>query len=139
MIQAVGTSGVAMSTMQRAGPPPPPKEVFSKVDSDQSGTLNLDELQAMLDQLAEKMGGSVPSAEEMMDKLDTDGDGELSTAELEAGRPEGGPQGPPPGPPPNAAQGTVQATSASDVVNAGLLAYLSDDGSRNTSILNIKV
>lgn len=135
MIQAVGTSGIAMSTMQRAGPPPPPKEVFSRVDSDESGTLNLDELQAMLDELAEKMGASGPSAEELMGKLDTDGDGEVSAAEFEAGRPEG----PPPEPPPDAAQEASRSTSASDVDNFGLLAYLSDDTSRNTAILNIKV
>lgn len=135
MIQAVGTSGIAMSTMQRAGAPPSPKEMIAKADGDQSGTLNLDELQAMLDKLAEKIGGAGPSAEEMMGKLDTDGDGELSAAEFEAGRPEGGPQGPPP----NAAQGTAQAASAADTVSAGLLAYLSEGGGRDTSILNIKV
>lgn len=139
MIQAVGTSGIAMSTMQRAGPPPPPKEVFSKVDSDSSGTLNLDELQAMLDQLAEKMGASAPSAEELMGKLDTDGDGEVSAAEFEAGRPEGPPPGSPPGQPPDAAQETAQATSVSDATSLGLLAYLSDNESRNTATLNIRV
>lgn len=139
MIQAVGTSGIAMSTTQRAGPPPPPKEVFSKVDSDSSGTLNLDELQAMLDQLAEKMGASAPSAEELMGKLDTDGDGEVSAAEFEAGRPEGPPPGPPPGSPPGAAQETAQTTSVSDATSLGLLAYLSDTESRNTATLNIRV
>lgn len=92
MVQAVGFSTPAISGLARpSGPPPDPKEVFSRSDSDSDGTLKADELQAMLDQIAEKMGGGDLSAEDLIAKLDTDGDGALTSEEFEAGRPEGPP------------------------------------------------
>jgi hypothetical protein len=77
--------------MRPSGPPPDPKEIFSSTDTNSDGTLKTDELQAMLDQIAEKMGGGGLSAEDLIAKLDTDGDGALSSTEFEAGRPEGPP------------------------------------------------
>jgi hypothetical protein len=95
MVQAVGSSTSAMAGLMRpSGPPPDPKEIFSRSDNDSDGTLKTDELQAMLDQIAEKMGGSGLSAEDLIAKLDTDGDGALSSDEFAAGRPDGPPPAP---------------------------------------------
>ena len=136
MIQAVGTSGIAMSTMQRAGPPPQPKEVFAKADSDESGALNVDELQAMLDELAEKIGSAVPTAEELLGKLDTDGDGEISSASSRRvgrrGRRRGHRRM-------RRAGRTATSSARDNNTSLGLLAYLDEENGRNTSILNIKV
>jgi hypothetical protein len=92
MVQAIGSSTPAMTGLSRpSGPPPDPKEVFSRSDSDSDGTLKTDELQVMLDEIAEKMGGGGLSAEDLIAKLDTDGDGALNSEEFDAGRPEGPP------------------------------------------------
>ncbi len=94
MVQSVGISTTAMTGMPRSGPrPPEPQEVFNRHDSDGDGTLKADELQALLDEIAEKMGGDGTSAVDMIERLDADADGALSSAEFEAGRPEGPPPG----------------------------------------------
>jgi len=96
MIQSIG----GMNTMARpqlnaAQGPPKPEELFAKLDTDGDEALSTDELQAMSDHMAEKMGDNAPSVDDIMAKLDSDGDGAVSFAEFEAGRP----QGPPPGGP----------------------------------------
>lgn len=94
MIQSIGSATTALTSLQRPSMrPPEPQEIFSRSDSDSDGTLTADELQAMLDEIAEKMGNEGPSAADLLEKLDTDGDGALSSAEFEAGRPEGPPPG----------------------------------------------
>lgn len=94
MVQSIGLSTTAMTSFTRpSGPPPPdPQEVFQSHDSDGDGSLKADELQAMLDEIAEKMsGGGDLTAEDLLAKLDADDDGALSADEFAAGRPEGPP------------------------------------------------
>jgi Ca2+-binding EF-hand superfamily protein len=77
-------------------------DLFAKVDTDGSGALSEDELNALSERMqADGMGGEAPS----FSKLDSNGDGSLSQAEFEAGRPappQGAAQGQGPmgGPPP---------------------------------------
>lgn len=96
MVQSVGfaTTTTTMGMARAGARPPDPQEVFSRNDSDGDGTLKADELQTLLDEIAEKMGGDGTTAAELIERLDSDGDGALSSAEFEAGRPEGPPPGP---------------------------------------------
>jgi hypothetical protein len=113
MVQSVGFSSPAVSSLPRpSGPPPDPKEVFSRNDSDGDGTLNADELQTLLDEVAAKMGGDGPTAADLLKKLDGDGDGSVSGAEFEAGRPQG--------PPPDMASYTADGTQEQNSRRFGL-------------------
>lgn len=65
-------------------------DLFGKVDADASGSVNAEELQALL----EKMSGGTASqtgvsSDALFSQLDTDGDGGLTQAEFDAGRPSG--------------------------------------------------
>ncbi len=79
--QLIGAELVAQSPQ---GPPPPPpdldsatKQLIQELDSDDNGTLNVDELGI---------------SEDVFDQADTNGDGELSSDELKAGAPLIGPE-----------------------------------------------
>lgn len=147
MIQAIGSAGTSSYALQgpRAGAPPKPpdpRELFQKVDGDGDGSLNLEELQAMLEEMAQARSAEEgtaparerppePTAEELLSRLDTDGDGLVSQAELEAGRP----QGPPPGGGPGGSAGPAELANGVD-----LLRYLRDSGEddeRRTSYLSL--
>jgi len=94
MINGIG--GMDMSSINGMRPQqrPSPEEMFQKLDTDGSNSLDEMELQAMIDRMSERMGGeNVPSVDDMMAKLDGDGDGVVSQEELEAGRPAGPPPG----------------------------------------------
>ena len=71
---------------------PNPEEVFKKLDTDNNGSLNLDEFKAG------PMGQKDPErAAKVFEKLDADDDGALSLEEFKKGRPPrqgGGPGGP---------------------------------------------
>lgn len=67
-------------------------DLFSKVDSDGSGGVSNDELQALFDKMASDGGVSKTSdstASDLFNQLDTDGDGALTQTEFDAGRPQG--------------------------------------------------
>lgn len=79
-------------------------DLFGKVDTDSSGTLDETELQTLLDHMANGPGSSTTgttetdstsstAAADMLAALDTDGDGSLSESEFDAGRPDNGGQG----------------------------------------------
>jgi Ca2+-binding EF-hand superfamily protein len=114
-------------------------KMFSKVDSDGSGSVDKTELQSMLDHISSNTGTSAGNADELLTKMDSDGNGSLSQTELEAGikdlmpppsstvsfaQQRGGadaqgaapPDGPPPGgmPPPPPAD----ASASSDVASS---------------------
>ncbi len=135
--------------MKNLMPPPPPSstmdfaqtrsssastgsandDLFSKVDSDGSGGVSNDELQALFDKMASDGGVSKTSdstASDLFNQLDTDGDGALTQTEFDAGRPQGphgnqgvqGGGGMPPPPPgggggPAGAGGSSASSSAS--------------------------
>lgn len=89
-------------------------DLFAKVDADGDGSLDIDEVQALADQMKADTGKDIgPDFAE----LDTDGDGGLTQAEFEAGRPSGpgGAGGPPPagGPLPAGGAGGAGGTTAS--------------------------
>jgi len=106
-------------------------DLFSKLDTDGSGEVSSDELQVMLDKMAEDHGASALSADDEINRLDSDGNGSLSAEELQAGRQmqgPGGPQGgPPPGPPPG--ELTDSGSSATDSLQTLLQAIDSDGDS----------
>ncbi len=99
---AIATS-MMIAQDKPAGPPPGggkprmnPEEFFKKLDTNNDGTLSLEEF---------KVGKRAPAkAEEIFKKMDSDNDGKLTLEEFKAGRPHrGGPGGPhkqPEGPPP---------------------------------------
>lgn len=85
-----GASSAWSSMIAMRGNRPPggknPAEMFAKVDSDGSGSVDEAELQTMLDDIAQKTGTSVDaSAGELLSKMDSDGDGSLSQTELDEG------------------------------------------------------
>lgn len=82
-----------MTAMSRPPQPPSSEELYSELDTNADGALSTDELQAMSDELAERMGDDAPTVDDLMARLDGDGDGALSFAEFEAGRPDGPPPG----------------------------------------------
>ena len=113
MIQSVGSFSPVQYPSQRAGPRPSAKEVFSRLDSNGDGSLDVSELQTMLDELAKKTqamtatgttAAIAPTAASLLSKLDTDGDGKISAAEFAAGRPHGAHRGRGAGGPPSAAE-----------------------------------
>lgn len=71
-----------------------PDDLFSKVDSNQDGSLDDSEVSAFTEKMAEMTGQSADAAE-MMALFDTDESGAVSESEFAAARP----QGPPPPPP----------------------------------------
>lgn len=96
-------------------------DLFSKLDTDGSGAVSQDELQALLDKVASDHGTNstlATSSGDMFAKLDTDGNGSLSQTEFKAGGPQKGqaPQGAggmPPPPPPGGAMGSKSTDSTS--------------------------
>lgn len=69
-------------------------DLFSKVDSNQDGSLDDSEVSAFTEKMSEMTGQSADAAE-MMALFDTDESGSVSESEFSAARP----QGPPPPPP----------------------------------------
>lgn len=99
-------------------------DLFSKLDTDGSGGVSNDELQALFDKMASDSGASNtsgPSASDVFSKLDTNGDGALTQTEFDAGRPQGpqdgqgvqGAGGMPPPPPPGGGGGPAGAGGSS--------------------------
>ena len=88
-------SGATMSTDMMAQMR---ERMFSKLDGDGDGQINL----AQLQQEAAEKTDDVRFSEmvEHLTAADTDGDGLVSQAEFEAMEPPPRPEGPPPGPPP---------------------------------------
>ena len=89
--------------------------LFASVDANSDGSLDIDEMEALMARIQSETGEDVS---ESIASLDSDGDGTLSRTEFDAGKPSG-PQGappaggPPPGGGPRGAGGSGGATSAS--------------------------
>ena len=93
-------------------------DLFSKVDTDGSGSLSSNEFTALMNKMAASGDANATSSDSSnaFASLDTDGDGTLTQAEFDAGRPAGanGPQGaggPPPGGPPPASASSADSTT----------------------------
>ncbi len=72
-------SGMGMQRSQRAAPSP--ERLMSKIDTDQSGSIDNTELQGLLDKVAQKTGTQL-SASDVLTQFDADGNGQLSSDEL---------------------------------------------------------
>lgn len=133
MISSIGTMNTsAISSQRPPGPPPPkPEEKFQELDIDTSGTLDLEELQSMAEQLSQMTGVEI-SAEDLLEKLDADGSGSLDMREMPKPQ-EGGFRGPPPF---LAEDGSVQdyagQTEGYNPLDS-LLSYLSADDEETTT------
>ena len=87
-----------------------PDDLFSKVDSDGSGSVNTAELTSMLKQMSGDDSISDEDAQALFSALDSDGDGALTQSEFDAARPQA-PGGMPP--PAQASGGAAAASSTS--------------------------
>lgn len=113
------------------------QEMFNKVDSDGSGSVDATELQSMLDDIAKHTGSSsTTTAADALAKMDGNGDGSLDSSEMASGmksllpepsstqafaearngggQGEGGPQGAGGPPPPPPSGGTSSTSSDTD-------------------------
>ena len=93
MINAIssGMSSMSPPPMRGVQPGQGQDDLFTKVDTDQDGSLNESEVTSFVEKMSEMTGQSADTAE-MMAMFDTDEDGSVSESEFSALRP----QGPPP-------------------------------------------
>ncbi len=84
MMNAISSSMSMYSSMQRVQGPPPkkPEELFSVVDSNQSGGIDQSELEALAEKISEETGQTIDT-ENAIANYDADADGVLSMAELQ--------------------------------------------------------
>ncbi|MDK9717659.1 MAG: EF-hand domain-containing protein [Trichlorobacter sp.] len=127
------SSSSAINGKQGPPPPPPPKpeEMFSKVDSDSSGALSSDELQTMLDKLAE-MTGQSQDASTLITQYDSDSDGALNSDEMDTMMKS---MGPPPPPPQQAQSGSSNSDESSSALQSALASLLKN--ADQTSLSNL--
>lgn len=129
-ISGVSSASSAWSGMSSARASSRADRMFSKVDTDGSGSVDKTELQDMLDDMAQKTGTSLGSADDLMTKMDSNGDGSLSKDELASGmkslmpppsstvdfaQQSGG--GLPPPPPPDSASGSGDSSSSTSATS----------------------
>lgn len=142
-ISAVGSASSAWSGLASSRMGAMKEKMFSKVDSDGSGTVDTGELQTMLDHVRGSSGTSLGSADELLGKMDSDGDGGLSMDELDAGmrslmpapsstldfaqQRAGGMRSPPPGPPPGGSAGPGAAGGATSEASGASSSSTSTD------------
>ncbi len=114
--------------MQGAPPPPPPnpEEMFSELDSDSSGALSSDELQTLLDKMAEVTGES-QEASELLTMYDNDSDGVLSSDEMDTMMKAMGPP-----PPPQQAMSNSSTESSGNSTLQDALASLLQNSDQNS-------
>ncbi len=96
MISSMGSSSYGMGQMSGTGSRPSPKEMFSKIDADDSGGLDKTEFSDMAEKMSQMTGEDVDT-DELFAEYDEDGDGELSEEETQAFMDDNRPEGPPPG------------------------------------------
>ena len=104
---------------------------FQRLDSNEDGSLDKEEIATMVDDIL-NMTGQSTDADELLSRLDTDGDGKVSLEEFEAGRPEGMPP-PPPGMTGGMKGGNLQSlmnlmNESEDEESLGFLSYLDENG-----------
>lgn len=123
------SSSSAVNGKQGPPPPPPPKpeEMFNELDSDSSGTLSSDELQTMLDKMAE-MTGQSQDASTLITQYDSDSDGSLNSDEMDSMMKS---MGPPPPPPPQQAQSGNSSSDETDSALKDTLASLLQNSDQN--------
>jgi hypothetical protein len=100
-------SGISGMSGMMGGMRPDPQQMFNRLDSDGSASVDKDELSAMAEEVADRTGNEI-DVDSLMESYDGDGDGVLSQEEAESAMesikeqmgppPEGGgPKGPPHG------------------------------------------
>jgi Ca2+-binding EF-hand superfamily protein len=142
-ISGISGASSAWSEMSSARASSRSAKMFSKVDTDTSGTVDATELQSMLDDIQDKTGNTLGSASDLMSSMDSDGSGGLSADELDTGmkslmpapgstvdfaqqssggRPPPPPDGEmPPPPPPEASSSTSSGTDPLDTNGDGIV------------------
>ena len=126
------SAGALLGAQEAGGPPPPPPGgpggagggFFAEADSDDSGSVSLEEFTA-----AGPQSVSSDEVENLFSQIDADGDGEISSTEDEAFRQSQGPAGPggAGGPPPGGASSSSdESDDDEDDVTQQFLASLSD-------------
>ena len=86
MSGVMGMGGMGMGGMQGGtppGPPPDSNQMFKDADTDSSGGVSQDELQALLDKTKSSTGEST-DVSELFETYDSDGDGELNADETKS-------------------------------------------------------
>jgi Ca2+-binding EF-hand superfamily protein len=120
--------GSSMSSIYR----PDPKDLFKKIDTDNSGGISQAELKAFSEDMQKKTGKTLDAGDTEFTVYDTNSDGTLSTEELNSllennnpGQQAGARQGvaPPPPPPPDQATAAYVANSGQDTL-ASLISSL---------------
>lgn len=127
------SSGSSSAIGSKQGPPPPPpspEEMFKKVDSDSSGAVSSDELQTMLDKMAE-MTGQSQDASALITQYDSDSDGSLNSAEMDSMMKSMGP----PSPPPQMAQSDTSSDQDSSSQQDALASFLQNADQNSLSAL----
>ncbi len=84
-IGSVSSSGSAWAAAAESRASAMRQKMFSKVDSDASGSVDATELQSMLDDIGQKTGSTAANSADVLKSLDTSGDGTLSQDELGEG------------------------------------------------------
>ena len=128
------TISSAVNGKQGPPPPPPPKpeEMFNELDSDSSGTLSSDELQTLLDKMAE-MTGQSQDASTLITQYDSDSDGSLNSDEMDSMMKSMGP--PPPPPPQQARSGSSSSDESSSSLQDALASLLQNSDQSSVSTL----
>jgi Ca2+-binding EF-hand superfamily protein len=116
MISSVGGSTPWISQDYSAGAAAQRhKDMFTKLDTNGDGSIDLTELQAAISK-----GGKGKGAAALMKQIDTNGDGLISQDENDAFLTEmekSRPQGPPPGPPPGGGAKDAKGSTSTDTAN----------------------
>ena len=127
MINGIGAVGMHPMAGHRPMNPPDPEEKFQELDADASGGLDAEELQNLVDRIAEMTGADL-TADGMLARLDADGNGTLEMGEMpRPGRL--GFQGPPPFP--DGGQQPAQMEDFNPLES--LLSYLKEDDEEESS------
>lgn len=127
------SSSSAVNGKQGPPPPPPPKpeEMFNELDSDSSGVLSSEELQTMLDKMAE-MTGQSQDASTLITQYDSDSDGSLNSNEMDTMMKS---MGPPPPPPQQAQSNSSSSDESSSSLQDALASLLQNSDQNSVSTL----
>jgi Ca2+-binding EF-hand superfamily protein len=109
-------------------------DLFTKVDTNQDGSLDESEVATFAEKMSEMTGQSADAAE-MMAKFDTDEDGTVTESEFSAARHQGPPPPPPGGMMP---PGGMQASDTTETTSS-LISSLDSDGDGSVSEDEFKV
>ncbi len=74
-------SNISRSSLQRPDPTQMRQQLFTKADTDSSGTITKQELTDAISSMPKPPGGNASEVDTMFSKMDTDGSGDVTEAE----------------------------------------------------------